>query len=844
MQVIHHSVFTFAYMGFKWLICSIIIFLFLFSYGASAQVKKLSGYIQDSHSEERIAFASLEFKNTTVGALSDSAGNFSFTLSRWPSDTLLVTFVGFEDYALPIDTTLEEIQVIIEMERGKSNTEVIVKSRIGKGMIMWRKIVQHKPLNDRARFDNFSYELYNKLEADLNDATNNKLIKFPLLKPFKSVIYNNIDSTSESNPILPLYLTESLSDYYYQRKPQRTREVFKAVKTIGFNNPSISKMLGGMYQNVNVYKNFIPVFDKDFVSPISDYGPAYYHYRVPDTQYIGGRRFFHFLFTPKHKGENTFIGDAWIADSSYAVMKMNLRVSELANLNFVEKLDLVQEYQLINDSVWFLAKDKFVADFVFLDKKRLNFIGRKTSTYRDIFINDTAIVRELEKNKLREEIVMSDSAAKHSDAYWRDARHEELTRTEKGIYKMIDTLMEMPSFQRFTDMVYFIGTGYKNVGNYEIGPWYNWITANAYEGLRLRFDLGTNTGFNKKIYLTGYLAYGFSDQKFKGRFQSLYVFNKSPRSTLMASFINDIDNGQVYYDEVGSDNLFAIALRKPRVPLKYMKVEQEKLEYFKEWSSGFSVTLNGTRRRSIPLSNLPVQDSFPVANGGEPLNTFEMGIKLRFAYLEKFLDGNFYRISIGSDYPIVEVHYSKGISGLFRSSYNYQKLGGSISDYKKIAPYGSIYYNAYAGKVFGTLPYTLLEIPPGNNLWYYNKYAFNMMTRYEYLTDWYAGINVEHNIGNGLFRFIPLTRILKFRQFWGAKVLWGGLSQANKEYNFGNKEHGFKSLDGKPYMEIGTGVDNIFKVFRLDFIWKVLPRPLPEKTFDRFGIFGSFRVVF
>ena len=321
---------------------------------------------------------------------------------------------------------------------------------------------------------------------------------FPLLKPFKS-IYKNIDSTSESSPILPLYLTESLSDYYYQRKPQKTREVFKAVKTIGFNNPSISKMLGGMYQNVNVYKNFIPVFDKDFVSPISDYGPAYYNYRVPDTQYIGGKRFFHFLFTPAQR-ENTFIGDAWIADSSYAVMKMNLRVSELANLNFVEKLDLVQEYQLINDSVWFLAKDKFVADFVFLDKKRLNFIGRKTSTYRDILVNDTSVTGELGKNKLREEVVIPDSAARHSDAYWRDARHEELTRTEKGIYKMIDTLMEMPSFQRFTDLVYFIGTGYKNVGNYEIGPWYNWITANAYEGLRLRFDR-TNTGFNKKITL-------------------------------------------------------------------------------------------------------------------------------------------------------------------------------------------------------------------------------------------------------------------------------------------------------------------------------------------------------
>ncbi|MBX3241383.1 MAG: carboxypeptidase-like regulatory domain-containing protein [Chitinophagaceae bacterium] len=799
--------------------------------------------MQDAHSEERIPFASVQFKHTTVGALTDVNGNFSFTLNNWPSDTLIVTYVGYEDFLLPIDSTIEEMEVVIDMER-KRTTEVVIKSKVGKGVIMWRRIVKNKPLNDRGRFDNYSYEIYNKLEADLNDAANNKLIKLKVLKPFREVIDQNIDSVTEEKPILPLYLTESLSDYYYQSKPRKVREVFKGVKTIGINNQSISKMLGGMYQNINVYKNFIPVFDKDFVSPISDNGSAYYHYTVPDTQTIDGRKFFHFVFSPKYEGENAFTGDAWIADSSYAVMKMTLRVPDAANLNFVEKLDMVQEYSLLNDSTWFLSKDKFVADFIFLDKNRLNFIGRKTSTYRNVIINDTTVERELMKNKLREETVMNDSVNRKSDEYWADARHEELSTSEKGIYQMIDTLMAMPSFKRFTDLLYFLGTGYKNVGNYEIGPWYNWFTINAYEGPRVRFDLGTNTGFHKKLYFTGYLAYGFADQKLKGRFQTLYLFNKSPRSTIMGSFLNDIDNGQVYYDEVGSDNLFAIALRKPNVPLRYMKIQQQRVEYFKEWLNGFSVTLNTQRRRFTPLSNLPLKDHYPAYDGGESMNSFEAGIKVRFAYLEKFLDGNFYRMSLGSSYPIVEAHYSKGIKGILRSNYNFHRVGGSISDYKKISPYGSIYYNTYAGKIYGKLPYTLLEMPPGNNIWYYNKYAFNMMTRYEYLADWYAGINVEHNIGNGLFRFIPLTRTLKFRQFWGAKVFWSGLSEENKLYNAGNNGHAFKTMDGKPYMEIGTGVDNIFKIFRVDFIWRVLPRPLPDKTFERFGIFGSFRIVF
>jgi hypothetical protein len=44
-------------------------------------------------------------------------------------------------------------------------------------------------------------------------------------------------------------------------------------------------------------------------------------------------------------------------------------------------------------------------------------------------------------------------------------------------------------------MLDFLATGYLNVGNYQLGPWMNWVTGNVYEGLRLRFDVGTNRYF-------------------------------------------------------------------------------------------------------------------------------------------------------------------------------------------------------------------------------------------------------------------------------------------------------------------------------------------------------------
>jgi hypothetical protein len=410
---------------------------------------------------------------------------------------------------------------------------------------------------------------------------------------------------------------------------------------------------------------------------------------------------------------------------------------------------------------------------------------------------------------------------------------------------MIDTLVGMPQFKRYTNMINFIGTGYYDIGNYQIGPWQNWVYSNSQEGLRLRFDLGTNRHFSKKVIFHGYAAYGFGDRKWKGEFDAMYLFKRQPRMYVYGSYVNDFDYGQNYYDEISTDNIFALAIRKEGVPIKFIRLKEERLDIFKEWNPGFSILVSTRRKQYDPVRNLPEKFYF-TSEHGKPLSSFESSIRLRFAYLEKFLENTFYRSSLGSPLPIVEVKYTKGIAGLFNSGYDYHKLSAGISDNIKIAPLGSLYFNVFAGRTFGTLPYMFLDVAPGNEIYYYNRYAFNMMNRYEYIHDRYTGFNMEHNIGNGLFRFLPLTRKLKFRQFWTAKGLWGNLSSENKLLNFvGN--YPLRSLNGKTYVEVGTGVDNIFKVLRVDFLWKVLPHePLTNSNYgsSNFGVFGSFRLAF
>jgi len=809
---------------------------------AFTQAYTISGHVIDAHTKEPISYASVYFIMAGNGKVSDSLGNFTVYHYTGTTDTLVVTYAGYELYKIPVTATASRQSIKVQLQRGGSNDGAFVKAKINKGLFLWRKIMSKKKQYNRYGFDNFGYQAYNKLEVDIKNIKPNKLKKNFILKPF-DFIFDNIDSTSEKDPFLPFYLVESLSDYQYQSDPKKYFEHILASNTKGMKNESVNKLLGVMDQNVNIYSNFVNVMDKDFISPFNDNADNYYNFSVADTQRVNDQAYFHFVFTPKHEGQNTFEGDAWVLGKTYQLQKITMYLGKGANINYIDRISVFQEFVPVNDSIYFLKRDKFFADFTMFGKKAISFIGRKTTSYKNVVVNNDTVKTHFLNQKIQELTTTAPGINDHDNSKWDSLRFEPLSKNEQSIYTSLDKLLVMPKFQKLQNTISFIGTGYKNIGNYEIGPWFNWISSNNWEGTRFRFDLGTNTGFHKKIYLHGYLAYGTKDARFKGKAEAYWLLAKKPNWTrLHLSYTNDIDNGISSYNEVSQDNIFSLAIRKPAITRKFIQVRETVAEAFKEWGKGFSTELFIAHRKFYPLQNLPSLDNFAVKNG-EALQNFEIAVKFRFAYLEQFVESNYFRYTLGSRYPAVEIVAAKALSRVINSSYDYVKLSGSVSDFIKVSPLGSISYKFYGGKIFGNLPYTYLFIPPANDLYYYNKNALNLMTRFEYLTDSYAGLNIEHAIGSGIFRYTNITRKLKWRQFWTAKFFYGGLSAENRKINNTPVTY-FKTLDGKLYTELGTGIDNIFKVFRLDFIWRVLPTPLPDSKTSKFGVFGSFQFQF
>ena len=828
----------------------ILVVLLLVTQHLQAQNSLLKIKIVNDFTKEPVSFASINWLKANYGGITDSAGELYIKKSGITPDTLLIRYVGFENLYKPLTRLRDTGTNIIFLHETKLTEEVVVKSKFSKGLRWWRNVVTHKPQNNPYRFNNYSYELYNKLEMDLNNMKQSSFDNSKRLKPFGFVL-GNIDSTTEAKPFLPVFLTESLSDYFYSNNPLRVRENIKAVITNGIKNETVLQFLGGISQKVNIYEDYIVLFNKEFISPISSIGDRFYNYKGADTQTINKQKFFHLFFTPKQDGSNTFSGDCWIHSTTWAIQKINITASPTANINFVNRLSIVQEFKQLNDTLWVFAKDKFVADLSPFKKEKISFIGRKTATYKDVRINQNDIETELLKNKKREEVLVNDDAKEKNKAYWENNRQEELSSNEKKVYQMIDTLNKLPLFIKYKNFAEFVLDGHKKLGMIEIGPWFKWFSANQHETNRIRFDLGTTEKFSKYLRLYGYLAYGVKDNKFKGRLAFNYKLNKHESISILGSYTNDLDNGRIRFnddDEASIDNLFSKFIRRKGVTQKFLGLESYKLAITKDWATNFSAKLSINRSNFETFAPLPSRRLFA---DDKIINT-EIGLTLRYAPDEKKLIGRRRNISLKGKLPVIEIGLAQAAPGIFGSDYRYTKYTATINQTVRVPRWGNIDYMAYGGRIDGSkIPFMLLEVHPGNEVFYYNKQSFNLMNRFEYISDFYGGFNIEHNFEKKLFNLIPFMRKTKMRQFWNVKTVWGDLSRDNRLFNrleFGN--YRLKILRGKPYTEIGTGIDNIFRFFRIDLVWRIDPNFIvpPASTLANdvkyFGVFGSFRLKF
>lgn len=795
----------------KWIL---IIFFFTSTF-LTAQKTGVSGTVIEDETGEPVPFASVFFQDSKIGTETDLEGNYALE-SYYATDSLVVRASGFatetvsvvRDQSQAINFRLEPITQTTE--------EVYIRAPDEKpSTILHRRIVQNKPVNNKEKLGAYQYETYNKIQLDLNNIGE----EFGDRK-----IVQNLDlvmdylDTMNGGKYLPLILTESLSDYHYRTNPKLKKEVVKASRITGVQNLEVNQFLGEMYQDINVYDNYIGIFDKSFVSPIANFGRGYYKLYLKDSAYIGNKWCYLMSFEPKRKGDLTFTGEMWVHDTTYAVKSWSAKVAEDANINYVNGFYLEQEFEQVEEEVWMMTSDKLIVDLKALkNSKLLGFYGRKLTTRRNFLINTP---HPPSFYRASENVVVEKGANERSKEYWRANRHVPLNEQEEDIEVMIDSLNKVPLFKAFKNLTFLATTGFYPLGKVELGNIKNLVSYNTIEGFRNQLQLRTSNDFSKRIEFSGKLAYGYLDKKFK--YGGAVRYNVSPKKRGMLRLFYDYDIKQLGLGDNAADidAAFGSLLRtKPLDQLTTVEALGTSIE--KDLGKDFIVTAGvkveklgaiGATEFRIPTS--PV--SFEYIDN---ISTFETSLKVRYAKNEEFISGTFDRISVGSKYPAISLEGVFGIKGVLGSDYEYQKLELKMSHSPKLGVFGKLYYELYGGVYFGQAAFPFLKIHEGSQTYWFQSKAHNRMDYYEFISDRYVGASAEHHFNGLFFDRIPLLRKLKWRMVASAKSVWGEISDKQRTNML--LPDNTTSFGKTPYLESAIGIENIFKVFRVDAVWRV-----------------------
>jgi hypothetical protein len=469
----------------------------------------------------------------------------------------------------------------------------------------------------------------------------------------------------------------------------------------------------------------------------------------------------------------------------------------------------------------------------------MGMIGRQTRTFREyVFERPSQPIEEVN-------VIQDPSRLIQDEAYWQGVRHVPLTETESVIYSMVDSIQKVPVYKTYVQFFEMIFTGYVGTGKVQLGTPYSLYSFNQVEGHRLRLGFRTTSEMNKHIRFKGSLAYGLRDERWKYSILSEVIVQRNPRITVGAQHLSDISLNSENSEAFQESNLFSGSFRRD-ILQKLIRVNETRLYYSHEWGNGLTHKMTVLHRRLEPInpgSETPtgfnyayLQNPEDITNADSSINTTEMIWKLRWAEDEKFLEDGFVRTSTGTDKPQVELQYTLGLNNPI-GDYRYHKFELYYKHWINIQPLGWTSYRFRAGTVLGQAPFLLLSVHPGNESFFILPSRFNLMNRYEFASDAYASWMIEHHFDGFFLNKIPLLRKLQWRTVASFKGVIGQMSDRNQRANQLNafsgasdNYSGFRVPDQGPYMEAGVGIENIFKIIRIDALWRLSYTDNPEAS--------------
>lgn len=817
----------------------------------------VKGQVTDADTKDGLAFVSIAAPGFAASTRTDENG---FYLLRTEQKITKVQFnyLGYQTQVLPVKSGEQQLNVVLKPIVQELD-EVVVKARRYQKkdnpvVELIEHVIANREKNHIDFLNTYQDEQYEKIFLGLSNLSD-KLRTNRLLKPMRFV-FENIDTSKLAGlAVTPVFLQENMMDYYSRSNPKQWKKYIKASKSVRFgemvDDEGLDKGLQYLYQEVDIYHNYVDMLSDQFMSPIAKNAPLFYRYYSGDTIEEAGKKLVRLEFYPKNKLDMLLQGDLYVVlDSTYAVTRINFSINPNINLNWVKELVVEQQFRLLPTGKWVMGTEDYRMHFG-INKRGVGMVAQRFVTHSNSLI-DPVLPDSVFQGKASEIVTLPGSAKVLDDQYWENARPAPLNTAEANTYTNLDSLRKTRFYKLSTKFGYAVFGAHLDIGKLQLGPLSTFYSFNEVEGSRLKVGLRTGPKVSKQWRVEGWAGYGLRDRRWKYSIGGVYglkrsEFNRFPTQVLRVNYLNDVLLPVQSFQASPSADFVNSVVRGSNNKFFYYK--RANAQYEREFKNHFSFIVGGDNRQYRPAGALlfELEPGTPLQ---DPVLASAAFIQLRYSPGETFYQGGATRSIIDFRYTAA-LRYSRGIKGFVGGQYDYNELVASLYKFSNTPPLGYNKVYLEAGGVFGKVPFPLLTIHRGNQTYITQQFSYNLMNFMEFVSDRYATLMVEHYFGGFFLNKIPLIRKLKLRETCSFKMLYGQVSAQNRpEENsdllqFPSFPDGTPityTLESKPYMEASIGITNILKVLRIDLIrrFSYLEHPGASKYGVRAGFWVEF----
>ncbi len=838
-----------------------LLFLLLFTLLPAAAQKRISGRVVDAHSGEALALVNVARVGQRHGVQTDVQGRFTMQLVP---GRYRISLLGYHTMEVSVSATADSLLWRLQPSQSDLSTAVVTgrKKKYSRknnpAVDFMRKVVAAKGNNDLHRHDFFSIDRYSKMLFALNDVSersfeDGKMKRFAFMK-------DHVEVCNETGRlVLPISVDETVSRLIYRRSPKSEKTIVEGTRNKGLNNffntgDIMTDLLQDCFTDVDIYDNDIRLLRKRFISPISDGAIGFYHFYLSDTLQIADERCIKVDFTPNNSQDVGFSGSVYVvADSTYRVRTIDLGVPYDNAVNFVETMRIIQDFVRLPSGEQVVSRDDMIVQI-----KALNFLPKFMVRRTTTFSNHSLSPIDDKEFRHKGTTYVRPNAQMQTDLFWTEHRADSLTATEGGLDRLMTRLTQIKGFKPVLWVVKafvenFVETSLdpKKPSKVDIGPVNTIISQNFVEGLRLRASAQTTANLNKHLFLKGYMAYGFKDEKWKGMGEVTYSFNAKdylprefPVNNLTFSYANDVMSPSDKFLPTDKDNVFTSFKWTTVDHMLYY--ETCRLLWDKEWENGLRFSLQARYQKDSPTAALFYR---PLSAGqliGNPrfnysrLYTYDLRMGLTYQPNTAWINTKQRRYPVNHEAPIYGLWHTVGLYNFGRKGYAFNFTEASF--YKRIfvGSWGKMDVTLKGGVQWDKVPFPLLIMPAANLSYIIEDNMFSMIDNMEFLNDRYASLMWGWDLNGKIFNRIPLLRKLKWREYLGCNVLWGTLSSKNNPYHTANAgdprllyfpgrfhtDGSFETISHlmdkkKPYVEVMAGIHNIFKLIHVEAVYRV-----------------------